>query len=230
MEPLTATEAPAEPIPLAEPAEELSPPKIEPYGIEFTTTAKGSHRAKIGPVERVMVDDGVTLPRVAAPVLHTDPHEDEDLLHAKLGGAIGAIAAGGLEVIGSHFTPPRVIGLVAPEDSIGLRITYETTPEHLIGFDSNPIDRRHLGILTALDRRFDHFIDTRARRIWLQLLEGKTLPEAIEHANKLSAGGKLAQLTQREGFELAQREAYRLALHVVLVQNRDAAPRAQRLG
>jgi len=118
---------------------------------------------------------------------------------------------------------------------IAAPVSEPSTPEKLTEFDGTPFDRRKLHVLIALDRSFENYVDRRARRIWQALVgtpdvPGVSLPEAVEAANRFSAGSAQPQLSHREGFELAQREAYRLGLYIVLVQNRDKVPPSARLG
>jgi len=204
-----------------------APPEPTSYGVEFVTTAKGSHRAKIGPVETVPGEDG-PVPKVVSQVLVSELYETAEGLGRDLTKTLAALAWDEVQLIGEvpegfafspgAGAPPRAEPGIMP------------IPERLAEFDGSEIDRRKLGILAALDRKFEHFVDPRARRIWLQLYEGKTLPEAIERANHLGAGGAHAQLSDYEGAQLAQQEAYRLALYIVLVQNRDIGPPSSRLG
>lgn len=210
---------------------DFSPPPAVTYGIEFTTTAKGSHRAKIGPVETIPGKDGPE-PKIVSSVLVSEMYEDQEDLGLNLNATLSALAWDEPQIIGE--APPNFAlspRHAPPRAEPGVATGGETSiPERLAEFDGSVIDKRKLGILAALDRKFEHFVDPRARRIWLQLAEGKTLPEAIEHANHLGAGGAHPQLSHFEGAQLAQREAYRLSLYIVLVQNRDIGPPNTRLG
>jgi hypothetical protein len=201
------------------------------YGIEFYTTPKGQHRAKIGIAEEVGDGDDKQT-KVTTVVLVSESYD-------KLGDcatAIGETAAalmpgGGAVVIGG----PKGFTLPTAEDPEA-DVPAEADPPaedllHYPGRDGHeaPIDRRQLSVVLGLDKRLDNFLDRRVRGI-LRMLVGDalrapvTFPEAVAQVNKLASGSGLIELGVAEAWHLAQREIHRLALHHALVTNRDMAP------
>jgi hypothetical protein len=98
-------------------------------------------------------------------------------------------------------------------------------PDRLEHSDGNPVDRRQLGVMLQLDRRFDRFMDRRVRGIVQrivgdQLRPGVSFLEALSTVNEIAAGSNFETLSARQAFDLCMKELYRLAMHQTLVSNR----------
>jgi hypothetical protein len=97
---------------------------------------------------------------------------------------------------------------------------------HVVAFD-----RRRIHLLVALDRKMENFVDRRARAIW-QELSGEGIgnsPKGVTEAVGIVARRLGIKMTPREGYELAQREAYRLGMQIALISSRSMVPPADQL-
>lgn len=189
-------------------------------GIAFLTTPKGKHRARIGPVEQGPAA------AVVAPVLVSETFDTASEAADAVADVFRVAAVQGIEPIGeAPATWPQgwTPGFGEPVPDV---IEPPSAPAELLQYpdaagEVRPFDRRQLSVMAALDRKWDGLAARGARRIWQYVSEGMTVARAVEEVNRTMQMG----LTFRDGYDLAQRELYRLAAHVAIVQNRDLAPR-----
>jgi hypothetical protein len=198
-----------------------------PIAVEFYKTGSGANRARVGDMAQVPNPNGEgTVPKVVAPVLTSESYESLDELGEDLTRAISGAQLP--VVIGdapASFRPPmldfadRAMGgepdLGLPREETAIE---EPPPSRLLDIEGN-----------ELDRKYGRHIDRRAHGILLRLSQGATLQEAVAALNEVLAGGKNKPLTDREGYDLAFRELYKLALYSALVANRSLVPTADQL-
>lgn len=185
------------------------------YGIAFIT-AKGKkpYRAAIGQIET-----GPNGPVIVEPILVSAPFDSEDEAQTALAIAVNGLGATVTTVGDAPLFDKLRAAAPAPAT--------DTLPsEDLLQYpdakgEAAPFDRRQLAVLVGLNRKWDNPAAKGAARIWHYLSEGMTVSAAVRETNRTMQ----TSFTPAEGYALAQREAYRLATHVAIVEHRDLAPR-----
>jgi hypothetical protein len=181
---------------------------MQTYGIAFSVTPKGAHKAKIGPVEV----DAKGEEKVVA-TLVSEPFHEAKMLAAAVSDILSMAPA--IKVVGE--APD---GWLVPEPAAFVEAD---VPAQLFGFDGVAFDRRQLALMVSLERKWGPAFAARgASRLWGHLSEGKTIEQAAAEVNRTMQ----MKLTPGAAYDLAQRELYRLCAHVAIVANRDLMPRS----
>jgi hypothetical protein len=188
--------------------------QTQTYGIAFTETPKGGHRAKIGPITSVPGKGDEPPSEVVSAVLSSEVFDAP----GELGEAVNDVLYNSfaLRVVGkgpAGYKPPELVTTDEPAPAAPAG----PVPAQLLKIDGEPFDRRQLALLVSLDRKWSNYASRGAHRIWHELAEGRSMADAVAAANKALQ----LSLSTREGYDLAHAEAHRLGLYVAVVMNRD---------